>query len=112
MSKLVKNITKNNVFHRDCECDFDRWLMVVTGETDFVNPSDWTIVMLNSSLCQVPLFAKGCFSRAEVQLSKYDMKMCSMMGEFCTFLLFSCHCDWKFKYGVVLYPKVHISSSF
>ena len=81
MSKLVKNITKNNVFHRDCECDFDRWLMVVTGETDFVNPSDWSIVMLNSSLCQVPLFAKGCFSRAEVQLSKYDMKMCSMIGE-------------------------------
>ena len=81
MSKLVKNITKNNVFHRDCECDFDRWLMVVTGETDLVNPSDWTIVMLNSSLCQVPLFAKGCFSKAEVQLSKYDMKMCSMIGE-------------------------------
>ena len=81
MSKMVKNITKNNVFHRDCECDFDRWLMVVTGETDFVNPSDWSIVMLNSSLCQVPLFAKGCFSKAEVQLSKYDMKMCSMIGE-------------------------------
>lgn len=80
MSKLVKNITKNNVFHRDCECDFDRWLMVVTGETDLVNPSDWTIVMLNSSLCQVPLFAKGCFPKAEVQLSKYDMKMCSMMA--------------------------------
>ena len=81
MSKSVKNITKDNVFRQNCKCDFDKWMMVVTGENDFVNPSDWTIVMLNSSLCTVPLFAQGCFAKQEVLLSKYDMKMCSMMGE-------------------------------
>ena len=60
-NKSAKNITKNNIFYKDCECDLDKWLMIVSGETDLKNPSEWSILLLNSSLCQVPNFAKGCF---------------------------------------------------
>jgi len=80
MSKSAKNVTKKNIFHKDCECDFDKWLMVVSGETDFLNPSEWTIDLLNSSLCTVPLFAKGCFNNPEILLSQYSDKMCSIMA--------------------------------
>ena len=55
--------------------------MSVTGESDPVNPSDWTVDILNSSFCSVPLSEQGCFSKKEVRLRKYDMKMCSMIGE-------------------------------
>ena len=78
---LENFINKALTYFRDCEYEFDRWMMVVTGETDFVNPSDWTVDILNSSFCHVPLFAKGCFSKTEVRLRKYDMKMCSLIGE-------------------------------
>ena len=50
MSKLVKNITKDNVFHRDCECEIDRWLMSVTGETDALNPSGMNIFKKNQKV--------------------------------------------------------------
>ena len=54
--------------------------MSVTGESDPVNPSDWTVDILNSSFCSVPLSEQGCFSKKEVRLRKYDMKMCSLIG--------------------------------
>lgn len=54
--------------------------MDVSGETDFKNPSKWTVALLNTSLCQVPSYAQGCFDRSKVLVSDYSFKMCSMMA--------------------------------
>lgn len=75
-----KNITEGNTFRKECQCDYDKYLMDVSGETDFKNPSKWTVALLNTSLCQVPSYAQGCFDRSKVLVSDYSFKMCSMMA--------------------------------
>ena len=75
-----KNITQGNIFKKECQCDYDKYLMDVSGETDFKNPSLWTVTLLNTSLCQVPSYAQGCFEESQVLVSDYSFKMCSMMA--------------------------------
>ena len=75
-----KNITQGNIFKKECQCDYDKYLMDVSGETDFKNPSQWTVTLLNTSLCQVPSYAQGCFEESQVLVSDYSFKMCSMMA--------------------------------
>lgn len=75
-----KVVTQSNHFHKDCECDLDKWIMAISGEMDFKNPSQWSMTMLNSSLCQVPFFAQGCFVETAVLLSHYSDKMCTLMA--------------------------------
>ena len=77
-NKAVKNITDVQ-FKKECQCDYDKYLMDVSGESDFKNPSAWTVALLNASLCQVPNYAQGCFDHAQVLVSDYSNKMCNMM---------------------------------
>jgi hypothetical protein len=80
-STALLNTTDNNIFHEECDCDTDKWLMIVSGETDLKNPSNWATILLNSSLCEVPAFAKGCFKGQDnVAISTYSNKMCSFVA--------------------------------
>ena len=38
-NEASKNITEGNTLRKECECDYDKYLMAVSGETDFKNPS-------------------------------------------------------------------------
>ena len=78
-NEASKNITEGNTFRKECECDYDKYLMAVSGETDFKNPSKWTVALLNTSLCQVQSYEQGCFGKSHVLVSDYEFKMCSVM---------------------------------
>ncbi len=81
LNPLTKmNKTTDNSFAKACECDLDKWIMVVSGETNFKNPSSWSIALLNTSYCEVPQFASTCFSSKQVYLRDYAEQMCSIMA--------------------------------
>ena len=82
LQKLHSNIeadVSNNVFHKECECDYHNWLDKVCSPENSKNPEtfDFRGLIQNTSLCAVPSFATGCFDKKEyVSITSYIRISC------------------------------------
>ncbi len=67
----AETVVNNNTFGRECECDIDNWLTIVSGRNSAILPK-----LLNSSLCAVPVFTQKCFLRPHVAVADYIGRLC------------------------------------
>ena len=79
---LPINITSDvtgNVFHKECECDFQTWLDKVCSGGGLQNPLtlDFAEIIQNTSSCAVPSFAVDCFEdKKYVPINLYSKMSC------------------------------------
>ena len=69
----------DNVFHKECECEYQEWLDRVCSAGSFSNPLtlDFAEIIKNTSLCAVPSFALDCFENEKyVPIHTYSKLSC------------------------------------
>ena len=71
-SPADKAVVSGNVFTKECDCEFEKWLSVVAGGNN-----DFSTLMINSSLCRVPGFSADCYKGDFVRIVKFKMFSCS-----------------------------------